>query len=252
MRARRGDRLGLFQSLFPRVDHRRAPVRLDGRHGRNAIHQSHLTQFAESLVHAQRAHPAADGLNVPVGCAPARCISAGHRAEQGGELLTDLEGDGLHGFDGGDRARAHVEIQSALAGELRRQLLGLVVGGRHLDYLASVQGDLPHLDRRDEAGDKGPKFDACPGRVGRVGDGDVACGGGHHFGDACLLERGNRDRGLAILEGAGRPLTLVFDEQVGSPQHHPEVDGLDQRRAALAEAQGRIGVANRQEFAIPP
>jgi hypothetical protein len=137
-------------------------------------------------------------------------------------LFGDLEGNGLHRLDGCDGARAHVLIQPPLTGEFRCDLLALVVGAGDLDDLASIQGDLAHLDRRNEAGDKRPEFHPRARGVCRIGNGDIPRGSGHHFSDACLLQRRNRHGGLPVFEGGGGSLPLVLDVDIwGNPASSP-------------------------------
>ena len=60
-------------------------------------------------MYAQRAHSAADGLDIPIGRTPARLgvLGGGWRPDKVGQLFGDFVSDGFHGFDAGNAARAH-------------------------------------------------------------------------------------------------------------------------------------------------
>jgi hypothetical protein len=154
----RGDRRCRFESLFETGDHRRAALYLYRRDGRDAIDQAHLLKLAVALINAQRPHPAADGLHIPIRCAPHGLVFAvgSQWALNGGQLFGDLEGDGLHRLDGCDRARPQVQVKIPLPRKFRGDLFRLVVGACYLDHLAAVQRDLAHFHSGNKAGDKSP------------------------------------------------------------------------------------------------
>ena len=261
--ARVADRVCLRQALHPGMNHGGTAGRLDMSHGGLAIGEAQAVELSKAFLDAMRAKTTADSLDVPIrgapgrgvrahACDPGACHAPLRGAEALGELLGDLEGDSFHGLNGGDGARAALQVEAALTGELGGDLLDLVVGGGDFDDLGAVNGDLSHFFGWDEAGEEGPELDASASGAGRVGDGDVAGGGKNSFGDAGIFEGGDGEGSLAIFEGGGGTVALVFDIDVRAAEHHAQVGGVDEGGAPLAHGEKGIGAGNGEKLAVAP
>ena len=261
------DGVGNIEVLLPGVGHGGAAGSLNAGQGRQAIDQAHLAKLKKALLNTMRAEAAANGLDVPIGGAPERMAAAalitlagwgraspkGWRgAEHIGKLFDHFKGDGFHRLDRRDGARAAFEVQITLAGELGGNLLGLIVRGGNLDNLGAIEGHFTHFFGRDEAGQEGPELDTRAGGISRVGDGDIAGGGQDSFSDAGFFEGGNGEGGLAVFEGGGGTLALIFDVDVGTAKHQAEVGGVNERGSAFAEDEQGVGAMHGEKLDVAP
>jgi hypothetical protein len=119
-------RVGDILAGFEGFDHRRTAFRLDDANFGDAVNQPHVEQFFESLINAQRSKSAADGLDVPIGGAPA-------------ELFDNFVGDGFHRFARRNRTCAAIKQKLTALGKLGGDLLGLIVVAANADDFGAKQ-----------------------------------------------------------------------------------------------------------------
>ena len=203
------------------------------------VDQAHFKHFLEALIDTQRSQPAADGLDIPIRRAPA-------------QLFDDLVGDGLHRFARGDRTRAAVQMQMPALGELRGDLLGLIVIAADADDLRAEQCRLAQLFLRNEAGHKDPQLDPGPGAGRRISHCGIARGSDHRFAHAAFIHCSHRDRGLPVFEGAGRAVAFILDVNVIMPERRSEALRQPERCPACGVEIESGGIRQRQDILIPP
>ena len=187
------------------LHHRRAAFGLnDGKFG-YAVYQAHGEQFLEALIHTQRPQPAADGLDIPIRCAPAK-------------LFHDLIRNGLHRFARGDGTCAAIQKQILALCKLTCDLFCLIVIAADSDDLCAEERGFPQLFLRNEAGHKDPELDPSPGTSRGIRHRRIACGCDDRFANIVFIHRGDCNCGLTVFEGGCRAVAFILEVNMSMPK----------------------------------